>query len=576
MQSNITALSTELKDLIRKYNHKSLLAHLSFHANMHYRNNNRTKTNLQSPIRQLTYLVSLYHSTGFGGKDFFEAYSDDYEKIVNLLNEIEKQYSIDPEQFKDTGFDSKEAEKLFISNSTFLNFYLNAPLTYTEQDIEKIRKTFIHFESYIIEECEVTIEDFIAFYTGLCNLETEQYENYYNHTDEERNLIFKARDTAEKLSMKEKLNLLEITDNGIFGLGIPLKKIYSILPEAKIKTLLAIFTLQREENDEYLYYSDSCPYLLHPLLQMDEEHIVMVFSKQLINAIYDFLFDLCSKIDSNGRRVLDQRENYLEVKTASLFKSFFGKKAKIYTNYYLTTQEKDLLVITNNYAFIIECKANKYRIPFRDPLKAYDRIKDDFKRSIGKGYTQAKEVEDLLSGSQPIHIKNHHGKIIDTIYPGKINEVFSIIVTQERFGQIECNLSHLLDIKEDDNYPWAVAVDDLETFLITLSRKQNHIFGLISYLTEREKLQGRLFCYDELDLCALYFMQQKKFLMYCNHVAPLIVSPDMNQFFDELYQIGFGFKDELNLDRKRQRDATIANRLLKELKLGKPKMIRLD
>ncbi|MBA4154827.1 hypothetical protein [Flavobacterium sp.] len=572
MQNNVTTLSTNLKNLIRKYEHKTFIAHWSFYTNMHYRNNSVLKVELKSPIRQLTYLISLYHRTGFGGNERFEAYSDDYTKIVNLLNDIEEQYSITSEEYKNSGFNSENAEKLFISNSTFLNFYLNAPLTYTEQDIEKIRKTFIHFESLIVEEYGLTIDDFINFYIGLCNLETERYEKYYDHTHEQRDLILKARDYPEDLTRQEASELLEITDNGIFNLGIPIERVKSLLPEDKIKNLLAIFTLTREENVNYLYYSDSCPYLLQPILLMDGDHLVMIFSKQLINATYDFLFDFCSTIDSDGRRVLDQRENYLEVKTADLFKSFFGKKAKVYTNYYVTKQEKDLLVVINKYAFIIECKANKYRIPFRDPLKAFDRIKDDFKRSIGKGYLQAREMEELVLTGQPFHIKNHRGEIIDKIYPGKIHEVFSIVVTQERFGQIECNLAHLLEVEDDNDYPWAIAVDDLETFLITLSRKQNHLQEFVTYLTAREKLHGRLFCYDELDLGALFLMQPKVFFSYCNHFAPVIMSPDMNKFFDELYSIGLGFKNELHLDKKKQREAPIAYALLKELKLGKPKM----
>lgn len=572
MPKDITALSTELKNLIREYDHRTFLAHGSFYSNMHHRINNYSKNELLSPIRQLTYLISLFYSTDFGGKKYFEAYGEDYERIVDLLNDIEKEYSFDLNKFKDNGFNKDDAEKVFISNSTFLNFYLNAPLTYIEQDIEKIRKTFAHFEPYIKEQCGLNIEDFINFSIDLSNLETERYEKYYDRTDDEIELIFKARDTPQDLTQQEKIKLLDITEQGVFNLAIPIDSIKHILPEDKIKTLLAIFTLYREEDDEYLYYSDPCPYLLHPLLLMDEDHIVMIFSKQLINATYDFLFELCSDLDSDGRRVLDQRENYLEKKTAELFRSFFGKKAKVYTNYYASHQEKDILLVTNNYAFIVECKANKYRIPFRDPLKAYDRIKDDFKRSIGKGYIQAKEIEDLFLEDQPFLIKNQRGQLVEKIYPQRYQEVFSIIVTQERFGQIQCNLSHLLDIKENDNYPWAIALDDLETFLITLSRKQNHIQEFVTYLTEREKLQGRLFCYDELDLCALFFMQPKEFFMYCNHVAPLITSPDMNHFFDELYTIGLGFKNELYLDKKTKRDMPIAYGLLEELKMGKPKM----
>lgn len=93
-----------------------------------------------------------------------------------------------------------------------------------------------------------------------------RYEKYYDHTNEQRDLIFKARDYPEDLTKQEAFELLEITDNGIFNLGIPLERVKSLLPEDKIKTLLAIFTPVRAENNNYLYFNDSCPYLLHPIL----------------------------------------------------------------------------------------------------------------------------------------------------------------------------------------------------------------------------------------------------------------------------------------------------------------------
>jgi hypothetical protein len=72
MQNNVTTLSINLKNLIRKYEHKTFIAHWSLYANMHYRNNSVLKAEFKSPFRQLTYLISLYHRTGFGGNERFD------------------------------------------------------------------------------------------------------------------------------------------------------------------------------------------------------------------------------------------------------------------------------------------------------------------------------------------------------------------------------------------------------------------------------------------------------------------------------------------------------------------------
>lgn len=570
--NDITSLSKKLKKIIAHYEHSSFVTHWSFISNMHYRNKLENKSPLLSPVRQIMYVISLYHSTDFGGTRHFEAVGQEYDKIISLLNQIEKIYS-NPSDLPDIQ-DPQTAEKIYISNSTFLNYYLNAPLSYMEQDIERIRQTFIHFESYIIEQCGLCIEDFIDFYKLIGNLEIEQYNNYYDHTQSEKELLFKALHNGDLLTDDEKLRLIDLAENGVKKLAIPIKRLKQTITSEKIDLLLAYFTLFREDNQKYLYYTDTCPYLTKPILLVDAEHIVFVYSKQLINAIYDALLELCSEIDGTGRRVFWQRENYLEYKTEEIFRDFFGPQAKIYTNYVIDDSEKDILVLMDTKAFIIECKANKYRIPFRDPIKAYERIKDDFKKSIGKAYSQSMEVQQYFQKDIKFEIRDEKGKLLETINPEGFQQVFSIIVTQERFGQIQCNLGHLLEPASGESFPWAVSLDDLETFMITLNRKTAHIQEFTTFLELRKMLHGRLYCFDELELCADFLMQPLKFEHYCKLNIPIFTQGDLNLFFDELYSAGLGFKDEINMSDKPLRELPIASGLIAELKLSTPLRMR--
>jgi hypothetical protein len=54
----------------------------------------------------------------------------------------------------------------------------------------------------------------------------------------------------------------------------------------------------------------------------------MVYSKQLINAIYEFLYEVCSNPEAPGRKVSDRRDMYLEDKTAELFQEFLLLRIK--------------------------------------------------------------------------------------------------------------------------------------------------------------------------------------------------------------------------------------------------------
>lgn len=575
MNDHVEKLSKELKDCIRKYNHQSFVAQCCYLCNAHWRMQSGS-VKLHSPVRQLMYLVSLYHSTGFKGNERFEAYGEEYENIVRLLNEIEECYVNTPKNLITPEDTEESLKRLFISNSTFLNYYLNAPLSYFEQDVERIKETFKHFEIHIENETGLKIQDFIDFFLLITNLEIKVYNQYFNHkySPEEHKLIIKMRDNPTSLTNDELLQVSYLAENGVLGLGIPIDKLKESIPSEKVDTILVIFTMIRNENENYLYYTDTCDYLSKPLLMTDSKHITFLYSKQLITAIYDYLFELCKGADKNGRKVLMRREDYLEDKTYEVFRNFFGKEATIYSNYQVNGSEKDLLILKGKYAYIIECKANKYRIPFRDPIKAYDRINDDFKKSIGKGYQQAKEIENLFNGDIPFAIKNERGKILETIYPEKFIEVFTIVVTQERFGQIQCDLSYLLEIDENDNFPWAVFIDDLETFLITLKRKSNHLFEFPAFLLEREKLHGRMFCSDELELCAYFLFDRDNYFKYCNSEDFFISSPDVHQFFDLLYNVGFGFKNELNISDKLKRYSPEAFAVINKNKLQKPELLK--
>lgn len=571
MEKTIQELSQELKSYIKKYEHRSFIAHWSYFSNANIRTK-QSLNDLTSPVRQAMYLISLFYSNDFGGTKKFQAVGEEFQNIITLLNKIEEHYVNQIPDGSLIATDENYLDKLFISNTTFLNYYLNAPLSYFEQDIERITETFKHFEFYIQEQTGLMTKDFIDFFSLMTNLEIEIYEDHFNrkYSDQEHAMILKMRDSPASLTNAEKIQITDLAENGVLGLGISISRTKEHMASKKIDTLLVLFTMTREENQDYLYYTDTCQYLTKPILLSGPEHISFIYSKQLISAIYEYLFELCKAADPNGRKILMRRENYLEGKTQEIFRNFFGNGSKIFSNYYVNNSEKDLLILQGRYAYIIECKANKYRIPFRDPVKAYERISDDFKKSIGKGYLQAKEIENLFLADQSFEIKNNQGKIVETIDPSNYDQVFIIIVTQERFGQIQCDLSYLLPLEENDNVPWAVFIDDLETFLITLKRKKNHRYEFPAFLLEREKLYGRLFCGDELELCSYFLFARDHFLNYTNSEDLVISSPDMHQFFDDLYQVGFGFKNELNILDKHKRNAPIAQAIIKKYKLQKP------
>ena len=65
-----TAKAKELKELIRRFEHRSFTGHLGHMGNAHIRQRS-AKVKLRSPVRQLMYLMSLYHATDLGGTELY-------------------------------------------------------------------------------------------------------------------------------------------------------------------------------------------------------------------------------------------------------------------------------------------------------------------------------------------------------------------------------------------------------------------------------------------------------------------------------------------------------------------------
>jgi hypothetical protein len=186
----------------------------------------------------------------------------------------------------------------------------------------------------------------------------------------------------------------------------------------------------------------------------------------------------------------------------------------------------------------------------RDPEKAFVRITDDFNGSIGYGYEQTRRVEKKFIEGESLLLEDKNGNLIREIDTTLYEEDFSIIVNLESFGQIQCDLSALIKLEdEDDVYPWAVKLDDLEIFLLTMEALKKKPDDLIAFLTLRETLHEKLISSDELEVCGAFLsgqLRQKKI----DYATTIIMTPDMGEIFDRQYNKGMGLKNEKRMFEK--------------------------
>ena len=113
-------------------------------------------------------------------------------------------------------------------------------------------------------------------------------------------------------------------------------------------------------------------------------------------------------------------------------------------------------------------------------------------------------------------------------------------------------LSNLLQKESEAHYPWSVGIDDLEAFVLLMKKlKKGKLADVFSeYLDFRERYNGHLMCFDELELAGYFFVDKKHFEQYADNTNYFATNIRMSQIFDAHYACGLGFQNELNMDVK--------------------------
>jgi len=555
--------SQQLKDLIATYNADWLLGDLSalIHAGRERANDQLGK--LSSPQRQLYYLAGLNISSDPAeGLDVMFTH-EKWNPIVALLNEIEAEYDklFFPTKPEDVTDEWKRVRQ--VAMPSFLSYFNQGPLNYEEQVINWIRDLFTPLDTIVENATGVKTEDFIQFYENLDQLRHKNFQahsirkellrpNWDKYTKIKMGVVDEAPDFIKEMGEQHRHLYTFMSDKGITDRYYPEELISETLPIEKVKIVLQHLVIKRGKTD-YLYYTATRPgnpLFEKPILDIGEGMYQVFEVKQVIHAIESLLEQICTATEEHKTKYVSKKGKLLEDRIVELFSNFFKTDFKVFRGYYVDGCEQDILIFWKNYAFIIEAKGYSLREPLRNPEKAFVRIKDDFDACIGYGYTQTRRVEKKFIDGVPLKITDKDGKLIEEIDTTKYEQDFSIIVNIKPFGQIQCDLSTLIKLENDDDvYPWAVKLDDLEIFLLTLVAQKKKPIEFVNYLLMRETLHEKLICSDELDICGGFLigkLNQKQ----VDKNSVIVTAPDLGDIFDKQYHKTMGFKNEKYLYEK--------------------------
>lgn len=560
MLDRISEISSELKVIASKYNTAWLISDISTSLKLNgQKHQSEICKDLSSPFRQLLYFCSLNITSPPNDEELFQ-FQDISEiiKIKDLLNQIEIEYQ---KLFYNSPTDNPDS-KWFINRQiavpTFLAYFNTWEQNFEEQIIERIEQTFTKFNKEIEEKIGLTVEDLIGMYNFLDDLslkklntkpkifDPDNIENFFEN-------ILKKGITPDKWGefMGDELEELDsfMKYPGQFD-SFNRQELIDVFGVDKTSLFLNLFSVSRTENSDFLFYHNESIILSRPFIEIEEGKYHVFYLKIVLKAIWDLLFDIFKNDAKLYQKVLKKRDNELENKSLQIITDFFPKDAKIYFNYFVDGFENDILVLWRHKAYIFEIKAGNIRSPFYNPDKAYDRIKKDFDSTIDYAYEQCFRIKEKFINKDEFWILDGKGKKIDLIKTRSFHNAFSIVITLNKFGQIQSDLGILLDLYEDDVYPLSLCIDDLEVIFLTLKKLGINQNDFTKYLFQRTKCHEMKFLSgDELEYFSL-FVKFGNLLKFNDGKSITNLTPDLPDFIDDLYRKGLGFKNEKRLYEK--------------------------
>lgn len=337
-------------------------------------------------------------------------------------------------------------------------------------------------------------------------------------------------------------------------------KIFWVIPSTqKEAAIFKMLSHKYEENKEFYepekfkaFPLNNSIIRLRPLIEIGDRfyNFSMTLAFRNIFRITENLILLADKnYYSNsykGNANQNSRDNYLELKTIKLLRSLIPNGIVYHSLKYNVTEkgiekvtELDVLVISNDTAYIIEVKAGELNDKHkRGALKG---LKDRIEETIGEGSYQChRALTYILESDTPIfkYVENggSHDLILDKAI---VNKFYKISVTFEHFGAISTNLKYLVNsgiLGEEYKWAWIVSLYDLMIFKDMID-DEDHFREYLNYrleLYERDDISFQ----DEIDVLGFYLKGNFPHMAKKNERLQIVNFTDEIDQYYEMTSIG--------------------------------------
>ncbi len=507
---------TELRGLLERLSTRSVVG-MCFSSLITAQQENRN-SRLHSPDRQISFLLSVLLSTR-EPETPAKLTEEEWRRMEVLLNDISSVY------FK-LYFQKGEGETTAewyqvreVAMSAFLHYFNSGLMASIEQVNDRIAAYLAVFDTDLTKLIGIAATDATKIGRFIAKKLQADLDGLQRLATEEEALRHAILDRAdsEGLSLDD-LKWVEWKEpwagkaiefwEGIQSLGlIKFKELEAEFP-AMAAAYWERFTIRRGDGPAIQFPTDKRAIDTRPLILIDDETALFPGTNALFLATMRTGEE--ALVGSELRQqFLRARDKTLEREVARNARLLFGENATIWEHVFEQPDsqfEHDLIVFDEELCIIFEAKASPPAEPFRDPDKAFTRIRDAFRGDTGiqKAFEQGNHIVSRLNRGEVVRLFGANGSEIGQLLPTSSKLVCCACITRDDFGPLATNLSLLLEKEPDDAYPWAVNIVDLSTLAEAWGYFRWGSLELRRYLEQRLKVHGKVFSPYELDFAGCF------------------------------------------------------------------------
>jgi hypothetical protein len=505
---------------------------------------------LFSPFRQFQYALGLLLTTP-EPVNHTELTEDEWKQVFRGLNDIYASYALmfwpaeDEQELSKTDAWFKPRS---VAMPAFLHYFNQGSMASVEQTIAKIESTLVHFDSELAAATGLSATDAIKITNWICN----DAQTRFNKLTAFLRYAKRHSEMAAKLgwdmvtakldaqSSPEYWDHMKALEDKRVPSTVFLSDLQAVFGSSTSAAYWSLFTARRGETSGFIYPTELNPAAHRPLIEFDDGKATMVVVNMLYEAALSTLTKTLTDDIEVRQRYFTRRDSALERQVSGCLRRMFPN-AEHYSACYEQPDshfEHDHVIIWQRAMFVVESKASPPPEPFRDPNKAFERIRRAFKSETGiqAAFNQANRLRKAILRGESIQLYNQSGELLREVTSAEIDAVYCICVTATSHGPVAVDLSMLLEKETDDHYPWAVNVNDLDNTVCAFVRKQWGPEKFREFLDQRQRLQGKAMTDDELEIVGAFVLYGTLEPWLSRPADKIFFQNGFSRLFDEIYE----------------------------------------